>query len=642
MSNWEFALAIDIGNSRVVSAVARVTRGAQEEATVFAFGDDEHSAVSAVFVDSDGTLSFGSEAERLGAAEPERFIREFVHDLGDDVPIMVGEHAVRAEDLYARMCAWIVEAVTASEGFPPAAIAITHPTAWGGHRRRLVRDALERVGIVDAVLLTEAESAARHYDDSLALETGRFVAIYDLGGTRFDAHVLRKRAAEGAGCQPVGEQVSLEDLGGARFDELLFRQVMTTAQSTSFDDQDDEMLHALARLQREVTRAKETLSSQADATVPMKFPSGSATVRINRSEFEALIDASLEKTLDALDLAIESAGIGPDRLEAILLTGGSSRIPLVAQRLSERFNLPLIAGSDPKAAVALGAAQIAVDRLEAGLSPRTSTTGVRTADGDMDAALVASPGGSLAVMRPEPSRSWWPKSPILLTTAAAFIALAIVFSNTTAAGARWPDYIQAITDGTAAVVTPLIPAEPTPPPPSPAPPSARDAESSRTERASDPSGERSASRERTLTSDDPSAMPLAGDRGTIRPTPPADGPMPRNSASKPGGDTSATKPKPSSRPVAPAPAEATPDSTPTAETGAPTSTTAPSDTAPPPTTPPADSAPPADTTPAPQPTPPADPTPDPPAPAPADPPATDPAVEPTPAPAGGPAPEPTP
>src|SRR5690606_9157758 len=105
------------------------------------------------------------------------------------------------------------------------------------------------------------------------------------------------------------------------------------------------------------------LSSAGDAAVTFALPSGAASVRITRSEFESMIHADLDRTAEALDLAIESADAQADRLEAIVLTGGSSRIPLVTQRLSERFDVPIVADADPQSSTALGAAFIAREQL---------------------------------------------------------------------------------------------------------------------------------------------------------------------------------------------------------------------------------------------------------------------------------------
>lgn len=450
MRETYFALAIDVGSSRVTAATARVNRDAPETPTLFSLGASEHSASSAAFADDDGELFFGDAAEHLGIERPELLAREFMQSVGDDVPIMIGDRAVLAEDVCARLCAWVVTAVTDAAGERPEAIAVTHPVSWSGHRQDRLRAALQRVGIEAPILCTEPEAAARHHEDSHPIESGRMLAVYDLGGTRFDALVLRRRAT--ARYQLAGEQVRIDDLGGANFDDAVLRQVLTSTPA------DAELSHAaLAQLRRDVVKAKELLSSAGDATVDL--PAETPNVRITRSEFEAMIDADLERTVDALELAVESAGISSDRLEAVVLTGGSSRIPLVAQRLSERFDLPIIADADPLATTALGAAEIAVDQLRAEASGSASavldTTSaaalIRTPKNEPasvaepDPEPVAQPTRALAFLRPllgKPRSA----SPFLLGAAAVLIAVTIVFSNTTAAGSRWPDYVQGVAE----------------------------------------------------------------------------------------------------------------------------------------------------------------------------------------------------
>src|SRR5690606_29026439 len=148
---------------------------------------------------------------------------------------------------------------------------------------------------------------------------------------------------------------------------------------------------------------------------------------------------------------------------------------------------------------------------------------------DSDAAPTAR-SRVLTVLRPERSDSWWPKSPILLTTAAAFIAFAIVFSNTTAAGeAQWPDYVQVLSDEAATVVDPLMLKELTSSSsPSEATSESDEASPRTAERSSErnASSDRNASRGGTIPRDDSSA-PLAGDRDTAAPAAHADKPNPR-------------------------------------------------------------------------------------------------------------------
>ncbi len=593
---------------------------------LFSLGIEGDSASSAVFVDEDGALFFGDTAEEMSVSTPGRLVREFAHDVGDDVPLVVGDHAVTADDLFARVCAWIVDEVTTAEGGRPALIAVTHPASWGGHRLSRMRAALERAGIDGPLLITESEASAANLEASHPLEPGQLLAVYDLGGTRFDARVLRRRS-EGR-YQVVGEQVGIEHLGGANFDDALLRHVMIGA---ALGD-DEASRRAITGTRREAVRAKELLSSAGDAAVQLTIPSGAVSVRVTRSEFESMIDADLDRTVEALDLAIESTDTQSDRLEAILLTGGSSRIPLVAQRLSERFDLPILADADPQATTALGAARIARDRLhDIESAPGTAIATLSTAENTP--APRPAPASErvriLALLRPLVGRSSRSTSPLLLAGAAVFIAITIVFSSTTAAGTRWPDYVQEVASDLLNLPRPTgLSAAATP---SEAPSS-----------ATDPKGERETPVDQANPgSDDPSTTPARKASRTPAATSPTD------STPRGGG--------PQVEPTGPptAPVNTTPEVTPTSETDdttSPTETPPPAETTPetsPPVEPPPDQTDPAPVEPTPVEEPaPTDPAPTDPAPteepAPADVTPSDPppVVEPTPEQTPGPAPEP--
>ncbi|GAA1532882.1 actin-like ATPase involved in cell morphogenesis [Microbacterium ginsengiterrae] len=441
MRDVPFALAIDVGSSRVTAAVVHIAREAYDDPTLFSLGASGHSAPSAAFVDEQGGLLFGVDAEQRGILEPHRLTREFAHDVGTDTPVVVGARAVSPDDLVARMCAWIADEVTTAMGDRPDRVAVTHPASWGGHRIERLGAALSRAGIGEAILVSEPAAAAAQLEASHPVDAGRLVAMYDLGGTRFDARVLRRRRSSGR-YQPVGELVRIDQLGGANFDDALLRHVLGTGPMVV----DDATRKALARARHDVVAAKELLSSAGDATVHLTMPTGEASVRITRSEFEAMIDADLERTVEALDLAIESATGGVDHVEAIMLTGGSSRIPLVAQRLSQRFDLPIVAEADPQSTVALGAARIVGEQMreDASAAPSTALATIAATEKAPAPRPQAEPerGRVLAFLRPVLAGKSRSTSPVLLAGAAAFIAITIVFSSTTAAGTRWPDYVQ--------------------------------------------------------------------------------------------------------------------------------------------------------------------------------------------------------
>ena len=122
------------------------------------------------------------------------------------------------------------------------------------------------------------------------------------------------------------------------------------------DDTDPAVWAAVARLRRECREAKEALSADTEVSVPVWLGGAQTVVRLHRSEFDELIGPRIEDSVEALRRAVDSAGLDPAELTSVLLVGGSSRIPLVAQTVSERLARPVAVDADPKNAIAKGAA----------------------------------------------------------------------------------------------------------------------------------------------------------------------------------------------------------------------------------------------------------------------------------------------
>src|SRR5690606_25883108 len=152
-----------------------------------------------------------------------------------------------------------------------------------------------------------------------------------------------------------------ERLGGIDFDAAVFNHVRQAlgGKLEELDEDDPTAVAAVARLREECVAAKEALSSDTDATIPVLLPNTSTEVRITRSEFEAMVRPILGNTIDALRRALQSARVTPEQLQSVLLVGGSSRIPLVAQMVSAELGRPVAVDAHPKHAVALGAAWLA-------------------------------------------------------------------------------------------------------------------------------------------------------------------------------------------------------------------------------------------------------------------------------------------
>jgi hypothetical protein len=105
--------------------------------------------------------------------------------------------------------------------------------------------------------------------------------------------------------------------------------------------------------------AKEALSVDTETVLPVFLPGRQFDVRMTRSEFEEMVRAPIESTIGAVFRALSSARVSPSELRAVLLVGGSSRIPLVARMVSDAIGRPTVVDSHPKYAVALGAATVA-------------------------------------------------------------------------------------------------------------------------------------------------------------------------------------------------------------------------------------------------------------------------------------------
>ncbi len=168
----------------------------------------------------------------------------------------------------------------------------------------------------------------------------------------------RCSSREGAGFRLAGPPEGVEHLGGIDFDEAVFRHVLTALGDdvAALDDTDPATATALARLRRDCVEAKEVLSFSVDTVVPVALPGITRSVRLIRGELDDMLRPAIGETVAATRRVLDAAGVEPGDLAAILLVGGSSRIPLVSEMLSAEFGRPLALDNHPKHDVALGAA----------------------------------------------------------------------------------------------------------------------------------------------------------------------------------------------------------------------------------------------------------------------------------------------
>ena len=426
-----YHLGVDLGTTYTAAAVERDGR-----VQMVTLGNRTVSIPSVVFVTADGTVLVGEAAERRGGAEPERLAREFKRRVGDPAPVIVGGTPWAAEALMGKVLAWVVQRVSELEGGPPSAIALTHPANWGAYKLDLLQQAARHAGVQVARLLTEPEAAATAYATNERVPAGSIIAVYDLGGGTFDAAVLRKRDD---GFDILGQPEGIERLGGVDVDQAVFAHVRSSLAGAldTLDQSDPGVMTTVSRLRRDCVDAKEALSADTDASIPVNLPGLSTEVRLTRNELEHMVRPALQESVVALQRALRSAGVGPEHVSAVLLVGGSSRIPLVSQLVGGELGRPIAVDANPKDSVALGAAVAAAQAV--GAATPESVTSVMAATpvappAPAQPAYVAQPVAYVAQPVATPT-AYAPPAPLpptsppsktgLVVALVAFVALAV-------------------------------------------------------------------------------------------------------------------------------------------------------------------------------------------------------------------------
>jgi len=226
---------------------------------------------------------------------------------------------------------------------------ITVPAYFNDSQRQATKDAGMIAGLEVLRIINEPTAAALAY--GLQKKTQGIIAIYDLGGGTFDISILKLKD----GIFEVLATNGDTHLGGDDFDQRLIDVVVREiADKHGLNVQDQPDLMQEIRMESE--RAKVRLSDDTATTLVVELPNGKYEKTLTREVMQSLVMDLVERTLAPCRSALKDAGLQANEIDEVVLVGGSTRMPLVWNKVEELFGTRPHSELNPDEVVALGAA----------------------------------------------------------------------------------------------------------------------------------------------------------------------------------------------------------------------------------------------------------------------------------------------
>ena len=347
----EKILGIDLGTTNSAFAVME---GGEPEIIVNSEGNRTTPSVVA-FSDDDERL-VGKPAKNQAVQNPDETIQSIKRHMGEeDYEVELEGDSYTPEQISAMILQKIKRDAEDYLGHDVEKAVITVPAYFNDKQRQATKNAGQIAGLEVERIVNEPTAASMAY--GLDDESDQTVLVYDLGGGTFDVSVLEL----GGGVYDVVATNGDNDLGGDDWDEAIIDHLAEEFENDhGIDLREDRQ--ALQRLKEAAEEAKIELSSRKEAKINLPFITATDSgpvhleTSITRATFENITSDLIDRTVAPTEQAIEDAGISDSDIDEVILVGGSTRMPQVAEKVEEIIGQEPKKNVNPDEAVALGAA----------------------------------------------------------------------------------------------------------------------------------------------------------------------------------------------------------------------------------------------------------------------------------------------
>jgi len=365
-------IGIDLGTT---NSVVSVMEG--DKPTVIVNEEGSRTTPSVVAYAKDGERLVGRPAKNQAITNPTRTISSIKRYMGhkfdeldqessrstyevvrseDGMPrIKVGDKLYSPPEISAMVLQKLKREAERYLGQPVDSAVITVPAYFNDAQRQATKDAGKIAGLEVKRIINEPTAAALAY--GLDKKDDQVIAVFDFGGGTFDISILEV----GDSVVEVKSTNGDTHLGGDDVDHVLIDWMIDAFKKDSgIDVGGDKMV--LQRLKDAAEKAKIELSASQSAEINLPFLTADASgpkhfvQTLTRPQFERMIDPVIERTLGPCRQAIKDAGVSKSDIDEILMVGGSTRIPLVKQKVQDLFGQEPNHSVNPDEVVAVGAA----------------------------------------------------------------------------------------------------------------------------------------------------------------------------------------------------------------------------------------------------------------------------------------------